>query len=178
MRRNCFLLLGLCGVVGCEGPAGPVGPAGNEGARGPVGAQGEEGPAGLDSTVRVLSASANGGAGPVGDAERFWVDDCLTAAYTAGADETALVTASGRLVLDTPAQGDLIVVDVVDGVATEHGNGLLWFDTDLASASVMGSIRLTEGVTYRFGPGALVQGGGVEVELFGCQTLAQIVRTP
>lgn len=157
------------------GPAGPAGPAGPPG---PPGERGETGDVGMNSTVAVYSNNTNGGDGPLTESDRFWLDDCLTAPHTAGPDETALVTGSVRLVLDKPAQGDFIVIDVVEGNATEHGNGLLFLDTNVLSGTVVHHIRLTEGVTYQFGSGLLVQGGGLTVELLGCQTMVQVVRTP
>lgn len=131
-------------------------------------------------TATVMTANGNDltGGVPVVDNQDFWLDECLTPAYVAGRNEVALITASVGLTFNIPTLGYAIVVSFENGTPVTYSNGFYFVEQSDPALTVVDRVALVEGVEYRFGGMALVQGGGVTRSRLSCQSMAQIVRIP
>ncbi len=180
-----LLLVGCPGTkAGAEGAVGPTGPQGIQGvagATGPTGPQGIQGIPGLNAAVAVLDVqNANTAAlGSTGTP----TDLCQTAAYTAGANETAIVAVSAQASLSAGVAMSILVRVSANGAAFTFSGANWKISTNTSAATAayvngidFGAVPLTAGTVYKFaGGGAIFT--GTQTVTPSCRTTVVIVRT-
>jgi hypothetical protein len=160
---------GPTGPAGPTGPGGPTGPTGPTGATGATGATGPQGPAG---PAGPRGESSSGFAVPSGG------DYLTTAAFTAPANATCVVTSSTQFAPNSAISANSALfyyrnsVGVNGGAGVDDGfyghyalsTGSTGFQYDISRSS---TFNIAAGNSYRFGVyfGSLAVTGSAEVQL-------------
>ena len=170
---------GLQGLVGPTGPQGLPGEVGPNGATGPQGSQGLQGASGFVTVLtyeNTLTPTTLNLAVSIPNV-------CQTAAYVAGANETAIFST------DVTYFGGNSASSIFMGPLYSVGGGAAQFLVSAYAVSPIAvsawgslhnqaAVALTAGATHRFFTGVRADRDGVSLGSFTCRGMVTIVRRP